>query len=118
MRALLLLPLLAGCSSPPPSPPPSPAQIAAFAASAVPGDARLAALYSQSCKTCHADAASGAPLVGNAAAWAPRLAQGPDALLASVISGKNAMPAGGQCFTCTAEDFKALTRFMSAAKPQ
>ena len=83
----------------------------------MPADARLAGLYTQSCKTCHADPATGAPLVGDAQAWAPRLAQGPDVLLASVISGKNAMPAGGQCFACTPDDFKALTQFMSEAKP-
>lgn len=108
-----MLVLLAGCASPGPSP----AEKAAFAAKAMPGDARLAGLYTQSCKTCHADPATGAPLVGDAEAWAPRLAQGPDVLLASVISGKNAMPAGGQCFACTPDDFKALTKFMSEAKP-
>ena len=113
MRALLLLVLLAGCSAPAPTP----ADTAAFAAKAMPADARLAGLYTQSCKTCHADPATGAPLVGDAAAWAPRLAQGPDVLLASVISGKNAMPAGGQCFACTPADYKALTQFMSEAKP-
>jgi cytochrome c5 len=110
---LVLLVLLAGCASPAPSP----AEKAAFAAKAMPGDARLAGLYTQSCKTCHADPATGAPLVGDAEAWAPRLAQGPDVLLASVISSKNAMPAGGQCFACTPDDFKALTKFMSEAKP-
>ena len=114
MKRLLVLALLAGCSQPAPPA----ADVAAFAARAMPGDARLAGLYTQSCRTCHADPASGAPLVGDAKAWAPRLAQGPDALLASVISGKNAMPAGGQCFACTPADFKALTRFMSEAKPQ
>lgn len=111
-----MLTLLAACSSPAPAP--SPAEKAAFAAKAMPAEARLAGLYTQSCRTCHADPATGAPLTGDAQAWAPRLAQGPDVLLASVISGKNAMPAGGQCFACTPDDFKALTQFMSEAKPQ
>ena len=106
--------LVSGCSAPAPSP----QATADFAAKAMPSDTRLAALYTQSCKICHADPASGAPLTGDAAAWRPRLAQGDDMLLESVISGKNAMPAGGQCLTCTPADFKALIEFMSKAKPR
>ena len=78
-----------------------------------PADARLAALYDGSCKACHAVAASGAPLVDDAAAWAPRWKQGEGVLLDHVVQGFNGMPAGGQCAACSAEDYKALTRFLA-----
>ncbi|GLU35082.1 c-type cytochrome [Trinickia caryophylli] len=47
------------------------------------------------CSTCHATGAAGAPKFGDSSAWAPRIAQGYDALLHSALSGKNAMPARG-----------------------
>jgi cytochrome c5 len=34
-------------------------------------------------------------------------------LLDHTIQGFNAMPAGGQCASCTPDDFKALIRFMA-----
>jgi cytochrome c5 len=91
----------------------SEAEALARAEAARPADARLAALYNQSCKTCHAAPDSGAPLALDAAAWAPRWAKGEEALLESTIGGLNAMPAGGQCFACTPEDYRALTAFMA-----
>jgi cytochrome c5 len=47
------------------------------------------------CATCHATGVAGAPKLGNSADWAPRIAQGYDALLHSALNGKNAMPARG-----------------------
>jgi cytochrome c5 len=47
------------------------------------------------CTTCHTPGAAGAPKFGNNADWAPRIAQGYDALLHSALNGKNAMPARG-----------------------
>jgi cytochrome c5 len=85
----------------------------ARAAAAAPSDARLAALYRQSCATCHAAADTGAPLTLDRDTWAPRWAKGEDALLRSTVEGLNAMPPGGQCFACTAEDYRALTAFMA-----
>jgi cytochrome c5 len=96
-----------------PAPARSAAEAVARAAAAEPADARLAALYRQSCQTCHAVSDSGAPLALDAAAWAPRWAKGEEALLQSTIGGLNAMPAGGQCFACTPEDYRALTAFMA-----
>lgn len=78
-----------------------------------PADARLAGLYEGSCKACHTVADSQAPLAGDRTMWDPRWTKGEDALLATVIQGKGAMPAGGQCFTCTPEDLQALVRFMA-----
>lgn len=83
------------------------------AASAAPADARLAALYNQSCKACHAVPESGAPLTLDRGAWDARWSKGADTLLNNTISGFNGMPAGGQCFTCSAEDYRALIAFMA-----
>ena len=47
------------------------------------------------CSACHLTGVSGAPKIGDKAAWAPRLAQGLDGLVKSATAGKNAMPAKG-----------------------
>lgn len=91
----------------------SPEQIAARAQTMLPADARLAGLYAQSCKTCHGVSGSGAPLAGDHAAWEPRYSKGLDVLLGSAVNGINGMPAGGQCFSCTADDYLALIKFMA-----
>lgn len=79
---------------------------------------REATLYQHSCKTCHEDAATGAPLAHDTAAWTPRLAKGEDALLESIVNGFNGMPPLGQCIECDGNDFMALTRFMAAPAPE
>lgn len=52
-------------------------------------------VYKAVCTNCHAAAVAGAPKTGDAAAWAPRLKTGYDALMASVLKGKGAMPPQG-----------------------
>ena len=47
------------------------------------------------CTACHTSGAAGAPKVGDAAAWAPRIKTGYNALLTSALKGKNAMAAQG-----------------------
>jgi len=49
-------------------------------------------VYQQVCSACHAAAVNGAPKFGDAAAWAPRLKTGFEALLASALKGKGNMP--------------------------
>jgi cytochrome c5 len=83
------------------------------AAAATPPDARIADLYRQSCRACHAVAGSGAPLTGEREAWDERWKKGAEALRSSTIRGLNGMPAGGQCFACTPQDYDALIRFMA-----
>ncbi len=78
-----------------------------------PSDARLAALYETSCKSCHAGPAMGAPIVHDAAAWASRWKKGEDELLDNVVVGYSGMPSGGGCAGCTREDLKALVRFLA-----
>ena len=108
VAALVATALLTACS-PAPKPAPTPEQGALL----MPADARLAALYETSCKACHTIADAGAPMVHDAAAWAPRWKQGLPVLVDHSIQGFNAMPAGGQCTTCTPADLEALIRFMA-----
>ena len=112
LLAAFALPLtLAACT--PPASHKSSAEIAAHAFDMAPSDPRLAELYAHACKACHAMLGTGAPLAGDRDAWAPRVAKGEAGLLTSVISGYKGMPAGGQCFTCTASDYRALIHFMA-----
>ena len=52
-------------------------------------------VYAGVCTACHAIGAAGSPKFGDEAAWAPRIKTGYDALLASALNGKNAMPKQG-----------------------
>lgn len=59
-------------------------------------------VFNAQCAACHATGAAGAPKSGDAAAWAPRIATGFDALVQSALKGKNAMaPQGGGNFNDT-----------------
>ena len=78
-----------------------------------PKDARLAALYAQSCKAGHTVPDTGAPLAGDRTAWDARWAKGLPALVQSTVGGLNGMPPGGQCFACTPADFEALIPFLA-----
>jgi len=69
------------------------------------------AVYNQVCSACHASGVAGAPKVGDQAAWAPRAAQGVDALTASAIKGKGAMPPKGGSSASDAE-IKAVVAYM------
>ena len=54
-------------------------------------------VFTGQCSACHAAGVAGAPKFGDAAAWAPRLKTGYEALLNSALKGKGNMPpqAGG-----------------------
>lgn len=52
-------------------------------------------VFQAQCAACHASGAMGAPKLGDAAAWGPRIGAGFDALLNSALKGKNAMPPQG-----------------------
>lgn len=82
-------------------------------AALTPTTAKIASLYERSCKTCHTEPASGAPLTGNGSHWDVRWEKGEAALLQSTITGLNGMPAGGQCVDCSPDDYRALIRFMA-----
>jgi len=52
-------------------------------------------VYAAQCVACHGSGAAGAPKLGDAAAWGPRVKAGYDALLHSALKGKGAMGAQG-----------------------
>ena len=98
---------LAGCS---PSEAPAPeSQSETTAASGRPGEE----IYQNYCFSCHTPGLSGAPKLGDAEAWAPRIAKGDALLLQSTIDGMPpAMPARGMCFGCSDEELAAAIEFM------
>lgn len=69
-------------------------------------------IYNSSCMACHATGAAGAPKVGDAAAWAPRIAQGADTLHKHAIGGFNMMPPKGTCAACSDDEIMAVVDFM------
>ncbi len=87
-------------------------------AAAIPAAAGGAApaVYGQVCSACHAAGVAGAPKFGDKAAWAPRLSAGVDALTASTIKGKNAMPARGGSAASDAEIKAAVQYMVNAVK--
>jgi cytochrome c5 len=87
------------------------ATVVAFAAQAEPNMEK----YNKSCVVCHDQGVAGAPKTGDAAAWAPRMEKGMDALMASVKNGLNAMPPMGMCFDCSDEEYMELITYMSTA---
>ena len=74
--------------------------------------------FNKSCATCHNAGIAGAPKFADAAAWAPRVEKGMDALYASTINGlPPAMPQKGMCFSCSDDELRALVDYMvDAAK--
>ena len=52
-------------------------------------------VYTAQCSGCHGAGMLGAPKLGDAQTWAPRIAQGYEVLLTSALKGKNSMSAQG-----------------------
>ncbi len=94
----------------------APAPSVTAAPAAPTGGGAAPALYTQSCAVCHAAGVAGAPKLGDKAAWAPRIAQGTDTLVASAIKGKGAMPPKGGTNASEAELKEVVTYMVNAAK--
>jgi len=75
-----------------------------------------ATIYNSVCGACHNSGAAGAPKIDDKAAWAPRLAQGKDALIKSVTNGKNAMPPKGGATLSDVEIKNVVEYVMGKAK--
>jgi cytochrome c5 len=94
---------------------PAPAQPAAPAGAAPAAKADAAkgkAVYDATCGVCHAAGVAGAPKTGDKAAWTPRLGGGIDALYATSLKGKNAMPPKGGNLSLPDADVKAAVDYM------
>ena len=90
----------------------SAAPAAAGGATAAAGPRSGDQVYNASCLACHSVGVAGAPKVGDNAAWVDRAAKGIDGLLATAISGVNAMPPKGTCADCSDEELKAAIEYM------
>ena len=87
--------------------------VAALAGSAQASDGR--AVYDKTCVTCHASGVANAPKFGDKAAWAPRIATGRDALVASVTKGKGAMPPKAGAADLKDDDIQAAVDYLIGA---
>jgi cytochrome c5 len=74
--------------------------------------ARGQEVYQSACLACHVAGVAGAPKLGDTAAWAPRIAQGSEALLNSAINGKGAMPPKGGRVDLPDSDIAAAVAYM------
>ena len=99
------------------APAPEALKVAAVAAAPAPakgGKVDGKKVYDTTCMACHATGAAGAPKLGDKTAWAPRLKTGNDALYASALKGKAAMPPKGGNAGLSDAEVKAAVDFLVA----
>ncbi|MBL0142089.1 MAG: cytochrome c5 family protein [Betaproteobacteria bacterium] len=94
--------------------PQGPKVAAVVAAPAKGGKADGKKVYDTTCMVCHATGVAGAPKIGDKAAWAPRVKTGNDALYASALKGKAAMPPRGGNASLGDDEVKAAVDYMVA----
>jgi c(7)-type cytochrome triheme protein len=71
-------------------------------------------VFDNNCVACHGSGVAGAPKMGDAAAWGPRIKTGKDSLYQSALKGKNAMPPKGGNPGLADSDVKAAVDYMVA----
>jgi cytochrome c5 len=76
------------------------------------GPADGKAVYDKVCVACHQQSVAGSPRLGDKAAWAPRVKQGMDVLVQSVLKGKGAMPPRGGNPSLSDAEARAAVDFM------
>jgi cytochrome c5 len=86
---------------------------AAVPAAAAGDTAKGKSVYNTACMACHAAGVAGAPKAGDKTAWAPRLKTGKDALYASALKGKGAMPPKGGNMALPDADVKAAVDYLT-----
>jgi cytochrome c5 len=122
------LPPQVGTRSAPATQPAAPADTATAPAAVSPGDAGSIAavaavdgeaVYKKACTTCHATGLAGAPKLGDAADWGPRIAQGEALLFEHAIKGftgkKGMMPAKGGFLNLSDDEVRAAIEYMTTA---
>lgn len=82
------------------------------AASASSGPRSGQAVYDAACSSCHAAGVAGAPVMGDAGAWGPRIDKGMETLTNHALNGFNAMPARGACSDCSDEEIVNAIEYM------
>ena len=104
---------VAAAPEPVATPEPAPAPAAAPVQIAQADDGfDLQATYQMFCFACHSTGLSGAPLPGDAEAWAPRMEKGRDEIIEIMNRGLNAMPPKGLCMTCSDDQLWELSQYM------
>jgi len=61
-------------------------------------------IYGTNCMACHTSGIAGAPMMGDAVAWAERLEQGIETVYANAINGIRGMPMRGTCMDCSDDE--------------
>lgn len=125
LAAISIAALLGGCGKPQgpasaaqPSVPATTASAAATAAA--PATARPLGedVFQKACRACHGTGIAGAPKVGDAAAWAPRIAQGIEVLHEHSLTGftgrTGVMPPKGGFANLSDDEVKAAVDYMVA----
>jgi len=78
-------------------------------------------VYNSACLACHGAGVAGAPILGNQAQWAPRIAQGLDVLKDHAINGYSGelgyMPAKGGRMDLSDEEVGAAVEYMVNETP-
>ena len=87
-------------------------EAAAAPAAARSGPRSGSEVYDAACMACHTTGAAGAPVIGNADQWGPRIEKGMDTLIDHAINGFNAMPAKGGCASCSDEEIVASIEYI------
>ena len=73
-------------------------------------------VYNSACMACHSTGAGGAPKMGDATAWADRIAKGNDVLYSSGVNGVpgTGMIAKGGCMNCSDEEIHGAVDYIVA----
>lgn len=69
-------------------------------------------VYNSACVACHAAGVAGAPILGDVAGWADRIAKGMDTLNYNAINGIGVMPAKGGNMSLSDEEVIAAVQYM------
>ena len=83
-------------------------------AGAAAGARNAADIVKGTCAACHQTGAANAPKLGDAAAWAPRIKTGVNAMVQSVIKGKGAMPPKAGNPALSDAEIRAAVDFMAS----
>jgi cytochrome c5 len=69
-------------------------------------------VYNNACTACHSTGAGGAPIVGDVAGWAPRIANGEATLASNAINGIGIMPPKGGYAQYSDEEITSAVQYM------
>ncbi|HXM80965.1 MAG TPA: c-type cytochrome [Burkholderiales bacterium] len=83
------------------------------AAGAAAGSRTGEEVYKTVCATCHQTGVAGAPKIGDKAAWAPRIKEGLNTLVADATKGVRAMPPRGGDSSLTDEEMARAVVYMA-----